>query len=68
MLYEVITSQGEGGKDAPLLMAYLGYQANSRLVVRHGLALAQSKSPKDPLLAVIREIWLDGEDASDDGK
>ena len=55
-------SKGEGGKDAPVLMAYLGYQANSRQIVRYGLALAQTKSPRDPLLTVLREIWLDGSD------
>jgi len=61
-------SQGEGGKNAPILLAYLGYQASSRQVVRYGLALAQAKSPGDPLLAVLREIWLDGGDTADDGK
>ncbi len=55
-------SQGEGGRDAPLLLAYMGYQANSRQVVRYGLAMAQTKSPRDPLLAVLREIWLDEAD------
>ncbi len=60
-----VISQGEGGKNAPLLLAYLGYQADSRQVVRYGMALAQSKSPRDPLLLVIREIWLDGAEASD---
>lgn len=55
-------SQGEGGKDAPLLLAYMGYQADSRQVVRYGLALAQAKSPRDPLLSVLREIWLDEAD------
>ena len=55
-------SQNEGGKDAPLLLAYMGYQADSRQVVRYGLALAQSKSPRDPLLSVLREIWLDESD------
>ncbi len=55
-------SQNEGGKDAPLLLAYIGYQADSRQVVRYGLALAQSKSPRDPLLSVLREIWLDESD------
>ena len=63
-----VISQGEGGKDAPLLLAYLGYQADSRQLVRYGLALAQSKSPRDPLLLVVREIWLDEADTSDDGK
>lgn len=66
---QTVISQGEGGKDAPLLMAYLGYQANSRQLVRYGMALAQAESPRDPLLAVIREIWLDGDDeSSSDGK
>jgi hypothetical protein len=61
-------SQGEGGKDAPILLAYLGYQASSRQVVRYGLALAQANSPRDPLLSVLREIWLDGEAVQVDGK
>lgn len=66
---QTVISQGEGGKDSPLLMAYLGYQADSRQLVRYGLALAQAESPRDPLLAVIREIWLDGDDeSSSDGK
>jgi hypothetical protein len=60
-----VIGRGEGGKDAPLLLAYLGYQANSRQVVRYGLALAQSQSPRDPFLAVVREIWLDESDTSD---
>ena len=65
---QTVISQGEGGKDAPLLLAYLGYQADSRQVVRFGLALAQSKSPRDPLLLVVREIWLDESDTpSSDG-
>lgn len=55
-------SQGEGGKDAPVLLAYLGYQASSRQVIRYGLALAQAQSPRDPLLALLREIWLDQAD------
>lgn len=64
-----IIKQGEGGKDAPLLMAYLGYQADSQQVVRYGLALAQKDAPRDPLLVVVREIWLDGSDTSaSDGK
>ncbi|GAB4187784.1 MAG: hypothetical protein Kow00105_02450 [Phycisphaeraceae bacterium] len=63
-----VISQGEGGPDAPLLLAYLGYQADSRQLVRYGLALAQAQSPRDPLLAVIREIWLDESETSSDGE
>ena len=61
-------SKGEGGKDAPILLAYLGYQASSNQVTRYGLALAQAQSPRDPLLEVLREIWLDGHSADTNGK
>jgi len=45
--------------DPGFVMAYLGYQINSRQLVRYGLALAQSHNPRDPLLPVVRQIWLD---------
>jgi tetratricopeptide (TPR) repeat protein len=60
-----------------LMMAYLGYQVGSRQLVRYGLAVAETHSPKDPLLALLRHIWLDQADqeapappapVSDEGK
>ncbi len=42
-----------------LMLAYLGYQIDSRQLVRYGLAVAESRSPKDPLLPLLRNIWLD---------
>jgi len=49
-------------EDSPqpgLMLAYLGHQVESRQLVRYGLATAASRSPKDPLLPVLRRIWLD---------
>lgn len=47
--------------DAGLVIAYLGYQTNSTSLVRYGLDLAQTASPEDPLLTLLRQIWLQGE-------
>ncbi len=45
--------------DPGLMMAYLGHQVESRQLVRYGLAIAEDASPLDPLLPVLRRIWLD---------
>ncbi|MEL7089909.1 MAG: hypothetical protein AAGL98_15945, partial [Planctomycetota bacterium] len=45
--------------DPGLMLAYLGHQVESRQLVRYGLALAEEASPLDPLLPVLRRIWLD---------
>ena len=45
--------------DPGLMMAYLGYQVDSRQLIRYGLAVAEGRSPKDPLLPLLRRIWLD---------
>jgi hypothetical protein len=45
--------------DPGLMMAYLGYQVESRQLIRYGLAVAEARSPKDPLLPLLRRIWLD---------
>ncbi len=44
--------------EPPLMLAYLGYQTNSPRLVRYGLDLAQSRRPRDPLLPLLRRIWL----------
>ncbi|MEM1107668.1 MAG: hypothetical protein AAGH99_03155 [Planctomycetota bacterium] len=44
--------------DPGLMMAYLGHQIESRPLVRQGLAIAQNAAPLDPLLPVLRSIWL----------
>lgn len=53
-----------------LMMAYLGYQVESRQLIRYGLAIAEEASPLDPLLPVLRRIWLDQKpaEATDDSK
>lgn len=49
----------EGGADAAIMLAYLGYQVESRQLVRYGLATAQARAPRDTLVPVLRHIWLD---------
>ena len=49
-----------------LLMAYIGYQGGSRKLVRFGLDAAQTRSPRDPLIAILRRIWLEQGTASGD--
>ncbi|MEM9419515.1 MAG: hypothetical protein AAGA25_10770 [Planctomycetota bacterium] len=57
-LQRMINAQS-GAIDPGLMMAYLGYQIESRPLVRQGLAIAQNAAPIDPLLPVLRTIWLD---------
>lgn len=51
-----------------LLLAYLGHQVQSRQLVRYGLATAEARSPRDPLLAILRSIWLKPENGDDSDK
>ncbi len=48
----------ENNTEAGLIMAYLGYQVSSRSLMRYGLAIAETDSPDDPLMPVLRRIWL----------
>lgn len=45
--------------DPGIMLAYLGYQVESRQLVRYGLAVAEQAAPLDPLLPVLRGIWMD---------
>lgn len=49
----------DSSSEPALMMAYLGYQVNSPQLVRYGLATAESRNPRDPLVPVLRAIWLD---------
>ncbi len=42
-----------------LMLAYLGYQTSNRELVQYGLDLAQARDPADPLIPLLRRIWLD---------
>ncbi|MEM9915201.1 MAG: hypothetical protein AAF911_09575 [Planctomycetota bacterium] len=64
-LQRMIDTQS-GAIDPGLMMAYLGHQIESRPLVRQGLAIAQNASPIDPLLPVLRTIWLDQKPAGDE--
>lgn len=50
---------GDAAAEAAIMLAYLGYQVDSRQLVRYGLATAEARAPRDPLLPVLRSIWLD---------
>ena len=54
------------GADPGLVLAYLGYQLEAKPLIEFGLAVAESEAPRDPLMPVLRKIWLEG-DAQDDG-
>jgi hypothetical protein len=45
--------------EPPLMLAYLGYQTGSEELMRYGLDLAQARQPRDPLVPLLRRIWLD---------
>ncbi|MCX5659880.1 MAG: hypothetical protein NTW19_09180 [Planctomycetota bacterium] len=47
-----------GRAEPPMLLAYLGYQVNSPAVTRLALDQAQAIAPTDPLLVLLRRIWL----------
>ncbi|MEM8737766.1 MAG: hypothetical protein AAGG38_04720 [Planctomycetota bacterium] len=42
-----------------IMLAYLGHQVESRQLVRYGLAIAEDAAPRDPLIPVLRRIWLE---------
>lgn len=58
-LERVIGEQHGAATDPGLLLAYLGYQNGSRSLTRYGLTVAEAGSPRDPLLPMLRHIWLD---------
>lgn len=44
-----------------LLLAYLGYQNEATRLVKFSLDLATAYSPNDPLITMLRHIWIDHE-------
>lgn len=64
-LQKMITEDTHGA-DPGLVLAYLGYQLEAKPLIEFGLNVAESEAPRDPLMPVIRKIWLEGKDAQDD--
>lgn len=46
-----------------LILAYLGYQLEAEPLVTYGLAVAEARSPRDPLMPILRQIWIEGKQA-----
>lgn len=53
------------GADPGLVLAYLGYQLEAKPLVEYGLAVAESEAPRDPLMPVLRKIWIEGKSEKD---
>lgn len=47
-----------------IVLAYLGYQTDNPMLVRYGLDVAQSRAPADPLLPLLRRIWIEEVEAA----
>lgn len=56
------------GADPGLVLAYLGYQLKAKPLIEFGLNVAESQAPRDPLMPVVRKIWLKEKDAEDTEK
>lgn len=41
-----------------ILLAYLGYQSNELGLTRYALDMAQADQPRDPLILILRRMWL----------
>lgn len=55
---EIATASGR--HEPALLLAYLGHQTGSAKLTRYGLDLADARSPGEPVLGLLRRLWLGG--------
>ncbi|MCE9590685.1 MAG: hypothetical protein K8S99_09200 [Planctomycetes bacterium] len=46
-----------------ILLAYLGYQSREPNLTRYALDIAQAASPRDPLITLLRRLWLNSDDS-----
>ncbi|MEM6334542.1 MAG: tetratricopeptide repeat protein [Planctomycetota bacterium] len=63
-LQRLATGQ-RSASDAGVLLGYLGYQTDSQALTRFGLAVAEASDPRQDLMPLLREIWLE-EQAADE--
>ncbi|MEM1208869.1 MAG: hypothetical protein AAGI54_06325 [Planctomycetota bacterium] len=54
-----LATEPRSASDAGVLLAYLGYQSDSPALVRFGLATAEANDPRQDLIPLLREVWLD---------
>jgi hypothetical protein len=54
------------GADPGLILAYLGYQLEAKPLIEFGLNVAEAEAPRDPLMPVLRKIWIEGKDAEEE--
>ncbi|MEE9212744.1 MAG: hypothetical protein V3U29_08835, partial [Phycisphaeraceae bacterium] len=46
-------------QEPALLLAYLGFQTDNPKLIAYALDLAQTRKPLDPLIPLLRHIWLE---------
>lgn len=51
-------------QEPALLLAYLGYQTGNEKLTHYGLSLAYARNPRDPIMPLLRKIWIDQDDAT----
>lgn len=51
--------------DAALMLAYLGYQIGQRDLIEYGLDIAQADARYDPMVNLLRYIWLEDAESAD---
>lgn len=61
-LQKQISEEADGSAPG-LVLAYLGYQLDAKPLTEFGLAVAEAEAPRDPLMPVLRKIWIEGKDA-----
>src|SRR6185295_13841887 len=49
------------GYEAGMVLAYLGYQYDNPLLIVYGLDQAQAVAPDEPLMPVLRKLWLNAD-------
>jgi len=60
---QTMINDGQFTADSGLILAYLGYQLEATPLIEFGLSVAEANAPRDPLMPVLRRIWLSSENA-----
>ncbi|MCC5827937.1 MAG: hypothetical protein JJU36_00690 [Phycisphaeraceae bacterium] len=51
-------AEREHGEHTGLVLAYIGFQTRSERLVRLGMDVFETASPTDPLIPLLRRVWL----------
>jgi len=54
-----------GAANSAMLLAYIGHQLDDRAMIREGIELMEESNPDDPMIPLLRAIWLEKGPAPD---